>query len=104
MATRLPDNQEDREVYLREHGTTRFIEMIQDAGRQSIDVIMTVKAFAGEPEVLYVALEYAYHSGVDVTMTEQPPKSERSEGSVDGATSFSDLAGMGPPRLRDGEA
>jgi hypothetical protein len=29
---------------------------------------MTVKAFAGEPEVLYVALDYAYHSGTSVTM------------------------------------
>lgn len=77
MATCLPDNQEDREVYLHEHRAARFIEMIQDAGRQSIDVIMTVKAFAGEPEVLYVALEYAYYSGVGVTMAEQPPKSER---------------------------
>ena len=25
---------------------------------------MTVKAFAGEPEVLYVDLDYAYHSGI----------------------------------------
>lgn len=29
---------------------------------------MTVAAFAGEPEVLYVALEYASHSGVAVSM------------------------------------
>jgi hypothetical protein len=29
---------------------------------------MTVKAFAGEPEVLYVALDYTYHSGIAVTM------------------------------------
>ena len=29
---------------------------------------MTVKAFAGEPDVLYVALDYAYHSGMTVTM------------------------------------
>jgi hypothetical protein len=29
---------------------------------------MTVKAFAGEPEPLYVALNYAYHAGTTVTM------------------------------------
>jgi hypothetical protein len=52
-------------------------DLIQDADRQSIDVIMTVKAFAGEPEVLYVALEYAYYSGVGVTMAEQPSNPER---------------------------
>jgi hypothetical protein len=78
MATRLPDNQEDREVYLREHNAARFIDMIHDARRDAVDVvIMTVKAFAGEPEVLYVALDYAYHSGVGVTMADQPPRSGR---------------------------
>jgi hypothetical protein len=76
MATRFPDTQEDREAYLHEHRATRFIEMINDVRHQSADVIMTVKAFAGEPETLYVALEYAYHSGVGVTMAEQPPKPE----------------------------
>jgi hypothetical protein len=47
---RLPDNQEDREVYLR---------------------------FAGEPEVLYVALDYAYHNDVTVTMA---PATEHDSG------------------------
>jgi hypothetical protein len=70
---RLPDNQEDREVYLHEHRTERFIEAVSDARRDSVDtVIMTVKAFAGEPEVLYVALDYAYHSGMTVTMAPHP--------------------------------
>jgi hypothetical protein len=77
MATRFPDTQEDREVYLREHRAARFIEMVNDARHQSAAVIMTVKAFWGEPETLYVALEYAYHSGVGVTMAKQPPKSRR---------------------------
>jgi hypothetical protein len=66
---RLPDNQEDREVYLREHNAANFIETVTNSRRDSIDtVIMTVKAFAGEPDVLYVALDYAYHSGMAVTM------------------------------------
>ena len=68
MATdRLPSNQEDREVYLREHRAGEFVKAVSDARRDSVDtVIMTVKAFAGEPNVLYVALDYAYHSGMEV--------------------------------------
>jgi hypothetical protein len=66
---RLPDNQEDREVYSREHDAGSFIESINGAHRGSVDtVMMTVKGFAGEPEVLYVALDYAYHNDVTVTM------------------------------------
>jgi hypothetical protein len=67
---RLPNNQEDREVYLRDHRAATFIEAVSNARRDPVDtVIMTVKAFASEPEVLYVALNYACHSGVAVTMT-----------------------------------
>jgi hypothetical protein len=70
-SNRLPDNQEDREVYLRDHAKG-FIEAVSNARRESMDtVVMTVKAFAGEPEVLFVALDYAYDSGVAVTMA--PP-------------------------------
>jgi hypothetical protein len=69
MATGLPSNQEDREVYLREHNAARYVEMIQDARDQAAEhILMTVGAFAGEPDVLYVALDYAYHAGVTVTM------------------------------------
>jgi hypothetical protein len=76
---RLPNNQEDREVYLREHNAANFIEAIGNARRDSLDtVIMTVKAFAGEPDVLYVALDYAYHSGMTVTMASDPERDEPS--------------------------
>jgi hypothetical protein len=76
-STQLPNNQEDREVYLREHNATNFIEAVTNNRRDSIDtVIMTVKAFAGEPDVLYVALDYAYHSRMTVTMA---PDSGRDE-------------------------
>lgn len=69
MVSRLPDNQEGRAAYLREHDAVLFIDLIAEARRDSIDdVITTVAAFAGEPEVLYVALEYASHSGVAVSM------------------------------------
>lgn len=64
-----PDNQEDREVYSREHNAGGFIDATNNVNRDSVDTtIMSVKAFAGEPEVLYVALDYAYHCGVSVTM------------------------------------
>jgi hypothetical protein len=74
MATdRLPNNQEDREVYLHDRRAGEFIKTVSDARRGSLDtVIMTVKAFAGEPDVLYVALDYAYHSGMTVTMAPDP--------------------------------
>ena len=80
MATnRLPDNQEDREVYLRDHRAANFIEAVSHARRDSVDtVVMTVKAFAGEPEVLYVALNYAYYSGMTVTMASDPGRDEPS--------------------------
>jgi hypothetical protein len=74
----LPNNQEDREVYLREHNAGDFIKAVTEARRQGVGtVMMTVRAFAGEPEVLYVALEYAYDSGMTVTMA--PSANERGE-------------------------
>jgi hypothetical protein len=69
----MPTNQEDREVYLREHDAATFIEAVSNARRDAIKaVIMTVNAFAGEPDVLYVALDYAHHSGVTITMASDP--------------------------------
>jgi hypothetical protein len=79
MASQLPDNQEDREVYLREHNAERFIAAVDKTRRDADTVLMTVKAFAGEPETLYVALDYAYDNGVAVTMV---PRSKPSETAV----------------------
>lgn len=74
---RLPSNQEDREVYLRDHRAGEFIKAVSDARRDSVDtLVMTVEAFAGEPHALYVALDYAYHSGMSVTMA---PATERNK-------------------------
>jgi hypothetical protein len=76
---RLPNNQEDREVYLHEHRAGEFIKAVTNARRDSVDtVIMTIKAFAGEPDVLYVALDYAYHSGMTITMAPDPGQDEPS--------------------------
>jgi hypothetical protein len=76
---RLPNNQEDREVYLHDHRAGEFIKAVRDARRDSVDtVLMTIKAFAGEPDVLYVALDYAYYSGMTVTMARDPGLDEPS--------------------------
>ncbi|MGA2454440.1 MAG: hypothetical protein ABSG93_13065 [Solirubrobacteraceae bacterium] len=81
-SVRLPDNQKDREVYLREHNAGDFIESINDARRKSADtVIVTAKGFAGEPDILYVALDYAYDGGMTVTMA---PATESSGGDISG--------------------
>jgi len=76
MADQLPDNQEDREVYLREHNAGRFTAVVDKTRQEADTVIMAVKAFAGEPETLYVALNYAYHEGVTVTMAPDSKPSE----------------------------
>jgi hypothetical protein len=69
----LPNNQEDREVYLREHDAGQFIEAVNSTQTKKADtLIMMLDAFWGDPELLYVALNYARDQGVTVTMT--PPK------------------------------
>ncbi len=70
----IPDNQEDRKVYLHDHRASSFIQAVGRVSHGADTLAMTVKAFAGEPEVLYVALDYAYHNGVTVTMA---PATER---------------------------
>lgn len=64
----LPNNQEDREVYLREHNAAGFIDSVAKAQREKASVIMMLDAFWREPDALYVALDYARASGVDVTL------------------------------------
>lgn len=68
----LPNNQEDREVYLREHDAGNFIEAVKGAQTEQADtLIMMLDAFWNEPELLYIALNYARDQGVTVTMA--PP-------------------------------
>jgi hypothetical protein len=68
----LPANQEDQEVYLREHDAASFIDAINGAQAKNTNtVIMMLDAFHHEPELLYVALDYARSCGVTVTMA--PP-------------------------------
>jgi len=71
-AIMLPNNQEDCEVFLREHDAGDFIEAVNSTQTKQADtLIMMLDAFWGEPELLYVALNYARDQGVTVTMT--PP-------------------------------
>jgi hypothetical protein len=67
----LPNNQEDREFYLREHDAADFINSVATAQREHAPVIMMLDAFWREPDLLYVALDYARSTGVDVTLTPQ---------------------------------
>jgi hypothetical protein len=70
MTVKLSSNQEDREAYLRKHRAGEFIKAVGEAHRQSGgSVMLTIAAFAGEPEALYVALDYASDCGVSITMT-----------------------------------
>jgi hypothetical protein len=68
----LPNNQEDREVYLREHDAGQFIKAVRNTQTKKADtLIMMLDAFWGEPELLYIALSYARDQGATVTMA--PP-------------------------------
>jgi hypothetical protein len=68
----LPNNQEDREVYLREHDAANFIEAVKNTQtEQANTLIMMLDAFWHEPELLYVALSYARDQGVTITIA--PP-------------------------------
>jgi hypothetical protein len=65
----LPSTQEDQERYLREHNAANFIASVHKAKEVDGPVLLTLRAFNQEPEVLYVALDYANDLGVTVTLT-----------------------------------
>ncbi len=68
----LPNNQEDREVYLCEHDAGDFIKAVHGTQTKKAGaLVMMLDVFWGEPELLYVALSYARDQGVTVTMA--PP-------------------------------
>jgi hypothetical protein len=72
MPQALPNNQEDREVYLREHDAGQFVDAVRSTQTNKAGtLIMMLDAFHDEPELLYVALSYARDQGVTVTMA--PP-------------------------------
>lgn len=62
----LPTNQEDREVFLREHEAEQFVAAVASSkATTDCALVTTLDAFRNEPEVLYVALDYARDEGVD---------------------------------------
>ena len=67
----LPDNQEDQEVFLREHNAKNFIASVARAKEERAFVLLTLRAFYREPDVLYVALAYASEQGIEVRVTPQ---------------------------------
>jgi hypothetical protein len=70
----LPSNQEDREVYLREHDAANVIEAVKSTQTEQADTLITMlDAFWNEPELLNVALNYARDQGVTVTMATTKP-------------------------------
>jgi hypothetical protein len=67
-----PANQEDQEAFLAEHGAANFAKAVarcrqnQSDDPRGMPVMLTLRAFFREPEVLYVALDYARAMGVEV--------------------------------------
>lgn len=62
------------EELLRSGNAGGFIDAVISARAEHADmVMMTVQAFAGESELLYAALRYAYLSGMEVRFA---PKAE----------------------------
>jgi sugar/nucleoside kinase (ribokinase family) len=72
MATETPLNQDDTTSYLREHKAAKFVSAVDAAAADSDRfLLLSLDAFAGEPEVLYVALDYARRAGVEVRLIPQ---------------------------------
>lgn len=68
-----PGNQEDREVYLREHNAAKFIDAVHSAQAKQLDTVTTTMgAFAGEPEVPYVALDHTAPATSELTSPKAP--------------------------------
>lgn len=55
----------------------KFIEAVDDSKDKDRVLIMTLDAFANEPELLHACLWYAYSNGVAVNMA--PPTPEQSK-------------------------
>jgi hypothetical protein len=67
-STRLPTNQEDREVYLRERGIRQFFEAVNHAKSSEAPLVMLFRTFGGDPEALYIAVAYAIEENVPVAI------------------------------------
>jgi len=66
----LPNNQEDREVYLRECGADAFVDALKERHRSG-DVLVQALSPEWNAEVIYVALEFIREQGVAVKLVIQ---------------------------------
>lgn len=64
--TDLPDTQESRADYLRAHNAANFLKAVAKSRQKSAELLLSVRAFYREPNVLYVALDYAAAENVSV--------------------------------------
>jgi hypothetical protein len=66
----LPNNQEDREVYLRECGAGAFVDELKERQRSG-DVLLQALTPDWTTDVIYVALEFIRGQGVAVKLVIQ---------------------------------
>jgi hypothetical protein len=69
-STRLPTNQEDREVYLRECGLDDFVDALKER-QQTGAVLVQALNPTWSTDAIYVAVEYIREKGVGVTLAIQ---------------------------------
>lgn len=63
----LPDNQEDREVYLREIGAGEFVDALKER-KNTGDILVQMLNQTWETDTIYVALEYMRTEGDALTL------------------------------------
>lgn len=66
----LPDNQEDREVYLRECGLGDFLDALKERQQTGAVLVQTLNP-TWSADAIYVAVEYIREKGVGVTLAIQ---------------------------------
>lgn len=66
----LPDDQEDREVYLRECGLDDFLDALKERHQTGAVLVQTLNPRWGT-DAIYVAVEYIRETGVGVTLAIQ---------------------------------
>jgi hypothetical protein len=66
----LPDNQEDREVYLREVGAGEFVDALKKR-KKTGDTLVQMLHPTWQTDIIYVALEYMQAEGDTLTLVVQ---------------------------------
>jgi hypothetical protein len=64
----LPTDPDEQAAFLTAHGAPNFIKSVGSARANGASVVLTLRAFHHEPDVLYVALDYARQQNVSVTL------------------------------------